>query len=92
MSSPVKFLTHSDRAYRREKVAADLRDGKSVGEVAARHNLSASYIKEVARNTNLARPVGRPRLLDCPVLRKQYSNLSKKVTARVARQIMGLPL
>jgi hypothetical protein len=85
-------MTHAERAARRSAVRSDLRAGLTVREAAKRHGLSYCYVKEVAKDSGLSRPVGRPPLIICPTLRRQYHCLAQKVTAPIARQMMGLPL
>jgi Mor family transcriptional regulator len=50
-----RFLTHNDRAYRRQKVVDAYNRGAPVRDLAERYGLSRWYVREVLRNAGVSR-------------------------------------
>lgn len=61
MSTRYPTLTFGDRALRQDRMIEAYRDGLSSRQVAKRFGMSDSYVRDLARQAGIARPVGAPK-------------------------------
>lgn len=61
MSTRYPQLTFGDRALRQERMIEAYRDGLSSRQVARMFGMSDSYVRDLARQAGIARPVGAPK-------------------------------
>lgn len=56
MTKAPRFLTHGDRAYRREKIVVAFRQGLPPVELAERFAVTEGHVRRVLRETGAAEP------------------------------------
>ena len=90
MSGGYPMLTRADRAHRREKVMRDWIANVPIAEIARRHGLSEVYVREVGRQSGVARSPGRPRTIHYEGEQlRQYAAWRRNYGAATAREMMG---
>lgn len=94
MGKPAQYMTHADRAYRRERILEQVRAGIDRDEIAASFKVSRCWVNQTARAAGIPVKRGRgPRRVwrDCPPhLIADYDFLirRKRIPAAMAREIL----
>lgn len=91
--SHVPQLTRSDRAGRRGKIILGLRSGASTAEIAARHNVSPCWVRQIGSTAGVQFKRGRPRdqsLALPPDDAALYAKVRRLYGAAYARELLGI--